>query len=129
LVVSATPVRGEGVSGAVVVFMDVTESRKLEEELRRAVEFRERLVGIVSHDLRSPLGTISLAAQSVLKRESAPPWARSSALRRKRSGDRMARIVSEPLDLTRIAAVGGLPVERRPIDLRGPVREAIDEID
>jgi signal transduction histidine kinase len=38
-------------------------------------------------------------------------------------------MVSELLDLTRIAAVGGLPMERRPIDLRGPVREAIDEID
>jgi hypothetical protein len=28
LIVSATPVRGDGVRGAVVVFMDVTESRK-----------------------------------------------------------------------------------------------------
>jgi PAS domain S-box-containing protein len=128
LIVSAAPVRGDGVSGAVVVFTDVTESRQLEAELRRAVEFRERLMGIVSHDLRSPLATISLAAQSVLKRESAPPWARSSALRVKRSVDRMARMVSELLDFTRIAARGGLPVERRPIDLRVPVQEAIDEI-
>ncbi|HEY7374436.1 MAG TPA: ATP-binding protein [Polyangia bacterium] len=128
LIVSAAPVGGDGVSGAVVVFVDVTESRKLEEELRRAVEFRERLMGIVSHDLRSPLGTISLAAQSVLKRESAPPWARSSALRVKRSVDRMARMVSELLDFTRIAAMGGLPVDRRPIDLRVPVQEAADEL-
>jgi PAS domain S-box-containing protein len=128
VVVSAAPIRAEGVSGAVVVFVDVTESRKLEEELRRAVSFRERLMGIVSHDLRSPLGTISMAAESMLARESAPDWARSSAARVKRSVDRMSRMVSDLLDFTRIAALGGLPVERRAIDLRGPVQEAVDEI-
>jgi PAS domain S-box-containing protein len=129
LVVSAAPVRGDGVSGAVVVFVDVTESRRQEEELKRAVSFRERLMGIVSHDLRSPLGTISMAAQSVLARESAPPWARSAALRVKRAVDRMARMVSDLLDFTRIAARTGLPVERRPMDLRVPVQEAVDELE
>jgi len=128
LIVSSAPVRGDGVSGAVVVFVDVTESRKLEEELRRAVAFRERLMGIVSHDLRSPLSTISMTAQSMLKRDAPPEKARSSAGRVKRAADRMARMVSELLDFTRIAATGGLPVDRKPMDLRGPVREAVDEI-
>jgi signal transduction histidine kinase len=128
LIVSATPVRGDGVRGAVVVFMDVTESRKLEEELRRAVQFRERMMGIVSHDLRSPLATISIAAQSMLKHAAAPDWVRSSALRVRRSVDRMTRMVADLLDFTRVAATGGLPVERQPVDLRGPVQEAIDEI-
>jgi PAS domain S-box-containing protein len=129
LIVSAAPVRLDGVHGAVVVFVDVTESRQLEEELRRAVAFRERLMGIVSHDLRTPLGTIAMAADSMLARESAPSWARSSASRVKRSVDRMTRMVSDLLDFTRIAAFGGLPVERRMMDLRGPVQEAVDEID
>ena len=128
LIVSATPVRGEGVTGAVVVFVDVTESRQLEEELRRAVAFRERLMGIVSHDLRSPLGTISMATEMLLARESPSPWVRPSALRVKRSVDRMSRMVSELLDFTRIAAMGGLPVERRPMDLRVPVEEAVGEL-
>jgi PAS domain S-box-containing protein len=129
VIVSATPVRAEGVSGAVAVFVDVSESRKLEEELRRAVAFRERLMGIVSHDLRSPLGTISMTAESMLAQESAPEWARSSAVRVKRSVDRMSRMVADLLDFTRIAAMGGLPVERRAMDLRGPIQEAVDEID
>jgi PAS domain S-box-containing protein len=128
LIVSATPVRADGVSGAVVVFVDVTESRKLERELKLAVAFRERLMGIVSHDLRSPLSTISMAAQSMLARESAPDWARSSAARVKRSVDRMSRMVSDLLDFTRIASGGGLPVERRPMDLRRLIQEAVDEI-
>jgi PAS domain S-box-containing protein len=128
LVVSAAPVRGEGASGAVVVFVDVTESRKLEADLRRTVAFRERLMGIVSHDLRSPLAIISMTAQSMLKPEAPLQRARPSALRVKRAADRMARMVSELLDFTRIAAGGGLPVDRRPMDLRGPVQEAVDGI-
>jgi signal transduction histidine kinase len=39
----------------------------------------------------------------------------------------MARMVSDLLDFTRIAATGGLPVDRRAVDLRGPVQEAVDE--
>jgi PAS domain S-box-containing protein len=128
LVVSAAPVRGDGVSGAVVVFMDVTESRKLEEALRRAVEFRERLMGIVSHDLRSPLSIISMSAHSMLKPDAPPHRTQSSALRIKRAADRMARMVSDLLDFTRIAAAGGLPVDRQPMDLRAPVQEATEEI-
>lgn len=130
LVVSAAPVRGDnGTSGAVVVFVDVTESRTLEEELRRAVAFRERMMGIVSHDLRSPLGIISMAAQLMLNPDAPLEAARSSALRVKRAADRMARMVSDLLDFTRIAATGGLPVDRRPADLRGLVQEAVDEIE
>jgi signal transduction histidine kinase len=40
----------------------------------------------------------------------------------------MARMVSDLLDFTRIAAGGGLPVDRRPSDLRGPVQEAVEGI-
>ena len=128
LIVSAAPVRGDGTSGAVVVFVDITESRKLEEELRRAVAFRERLMGIVSHDLRAPLSIISMTAHSMLRPDAPPHRAQSSALRLKRAAERMARMVSELLDFTRIAATGSLPVDRRPGDLRDPVREAVDEI-
>jgi PAS domain S-box-containing protein len=127
LVVSAAPVRGEGASGAVVVFVDVTESRNLEGELRRAVAFRERLMGIVSHDLRSPLASISMTAQAMLISD--VPRARSSAMRIKRAADRMTRMVSDLLDFTRISAGGALPVDRRPMDLRVPVQEAIEGID
>ena len=85
-------------------------------------------MGIVSHDLRSPLSIISMTAHSMLKPDAPPHTTRSSALRVKRAADRMARMVSDLLDFTRIAATGGLPVDRRPIDLRGPVQEAVNEI-
>jgi PAS domain S-box-containing protein len=130
LIVSAAPVAENGsMTGAVVVFVDVTERRSMEDELRRAAAFRERVLGIVSHDLRSPLSAISMATHSVLARETAPDWAVSSALRVKRSVERMTRMVSDLLDFTRVQAHSGLPLERRRVDLCAVVREAVDELE
>jgi len=129
LMVSATAIRGEEASGAVVVFVDVTDDRKLRDELRRAVAFRERLMGIVSHDLRSPLAVIAMAAQSLLRMEAIQDGARSAASKIHRAAERMSRMVSDLLDFTRVAAGGGLPMLRRSSDLRALIREAVDELD
>ncbi|HEY5922164.1 MAG TPA: HAMP domain-containing sensor histidine kinase [Kofleriaceae bacterium] len=43
------------------ILIDITEHRRLERELRAAIEMRERVLAVVSHDLRNPLGTIQLA--------------------------------------------------------------------
>jgi len=43
------------------ILMDLTEHKRLEAELRMALEVRERVLAVVSHDLRNPLGTIQLA--------------------------------------------------------------------
>jgi signal transduction histidine kinase len=47
----------------------------------------------------------------------------------RRSADRMARMISDLLDFTRIEAFGGLPVERAWIDLREVLTEALDEVE
>ena len=112
-----------------MVFMDVTDRRALEDQLRAAVAFRERLMGIVGHDLRTPLTAISMAAHALLKRDAAPDQVRTSALRVKRSAQRMGRMVSDLLDFTRIQANAGLPLDRQPGDLAAIVREAIDEVE
>jgi PAS domain S-box-containing protein len=129
LIVSAAPVNGPGMSGAVVVFMDVTDRRMLENQLRAALGFRERMMGIVGHDLRTPMTTILMAAQSMLRREGAPKWVATSAMRVKRSAQRMSRMVSDLLDFTRIQANAGLPLDRLPGDLRAIVRDAVDEVE
>lgn len=129
VVVSAAPVQHGGVAGAVVVFTDITERRRLEEQFERAVAFRERIMGIVSHDLRTPLTAIGLAAQSVLRREGAPEWALSAALRVNRAVERMRRMVSDLLDFTRIQAHSGMPIERARVDLCNVVHDAVAELE
>ena len=44
----------------------VTEAEKREEVLSRAVEQRDEVVSIVSHDLRNPLGVVSAAADTII---------------------------------------------------------------
>ena len=67
---------------------DVTRELQLEEESRRAVDFQEQLVGIVSHDIRSPLGAIISWAR-IMAAGALPPRSssgRSSASPRRRCG-------------------------------------------
>jgi signal transduction histidine kinase len=45
--------------------IDLTEHKRLEADLRAAIEMRERVLAVVSHDLRNPLGTIQLAMSTM----------------------------------------------------------------
>lgn len=128
LIVSATPVR-DGVRGAVVIFTDVTDRHRMEEELRTTANFRERMMALVSHDLRTPLSAISLASQYILKRDDAPGWAVASAERVKRSAEKMQRMISDLLDFTRTQARGSLPIQRHRVDLCAIVNDAMEELD
>jgi signal transduction histidine kinase len=101
----------------------------LMDQLRQAVAFRERLMGIVSHDLRTPLASISLAAQSMLRQEPASSSAGKAAQKVKRAVDRMGRMISDLLDFTRIQAHAGLPIARSEVDLCSVVRETVDELE
>ena len=47
---------------------DAEELRLRTAELRSVAEFRERLIGIVGHDLRNPLNTVIMASGLLLSR-------------------------------------------------------------
>jgi signal transduction histidine kinase len=61
------PVYGAGhlITGLGGILIDITEHKRLEAELRAAIEMRERVLAVVSHDLRNPLGTIQLAMSTM----------------------------------------------------------------
>ncbi len=112
-------------AGSVVV--DISERKRAEEELRRTAQFRERLIGIVSHDLRTPLTAISAGADLLLRTEGMPEKALRTVGRISSGAERMARMISELLDFTRVRLGGGIPVQRAPADLYPVVRHAVDE--
>lgn len=117
--VSAYPTREGGIS---VFFRDVTEQK-------RAEQFRERLLGIVGHDLRNPLGNITLTAQLLLRREEVPEPVRAGVRRIATSAHRMARMIDDLLDFTRASVGGGLPVRRRPTDLCELAHDTVAEFE
>ncbi|CAM3255443.1 sensor histidine kinase [Corallococcus soli] len=128
---SSAPVRdsaGHIVAG-VVTLVDVTERRRAEEAAREAALFGERFIAIVSHDLRNPLNAIQLSATKLLHGDALPERDRKAVSRIARSGERMARMISELLDFTRSRLGGGIPIERVPGDVRAVVRQAVDELE
>ncbi len=107
----------------VAVEMEQAARSELEEEAR----FRERFIGIVGHDLRSPLGAITFAS-AVLMQQDECSEAQSRVVRRiSRSADRMARMIKDLLDFTRSRQGGGMPLTRAPTDLRAVCRQVVEE--
>ncbi|HEX8538111.1 MAG TPA: PAS domain S-box protein, partial [Cystobacter sp.] len=52
--------------GFIKVTRDITERKRIEAELRERTEFEQQLIGIVSHDLRTPLSAITLGTALLL---------------------------------------------------------------
>jgi sigma-B regulation protein RsbU (phosphoserine phosphatase) len=127
ITVSALHKEGGALRGFIVVLRDATERRRMEEEQRRANEFRERLLGIVSHDLRSPLQAIMLQSQ-LLSRQVNDPKVKNATTRINHGAERMTRMIADLLDFTRGRLGGGIPVERRPDDLFLLTAEVIEEL-
>ena len=76
---------------------------KTASEQRDASEFERRLLGIVSHDLRSPLSVVSMSATQLEHTELSPSQARATE-RIQRAVQRMEHLISSLLDFTRIRA-------------------------
>lgn len=95
-------------------------------DLRRDVGLRELFTAILGHDLRSPLTGIVLAASKLLARDDLPEKVSKDHRRIAANAARMQRLIEDLLDMTRVRT-GGLPIERRPTDLRSICEGVIDE--
>jgi signal transduction histidine kinase len=90
--------------------------------------FRDQFIGVLSHDLRTPLAAITTAA-ALLGAPEDDPQRRSRVVRRiMSSAQRMERMIADLLDLTRARLGGAIPVRRRPVDLAQVCDEAMLEI-
>ncbi len=115
--VRSEPVEVDGqLIGAVVVISDITEQRHL-------VDVRTDFVANVSHELRTPIGALALLAETMVD-EADVVVMREFAERMVRESDRLARIVDDLLELSRLDA--GLPEDRTVEEVRGLVTDAID---
>ncbi|HVY45131.1 MAG TPA: HAMP domain-containing sensor histidine kinase, partial [Minicystis sp.] len=89
--------------------------RAARHEAERAVRFNELFAGTLGHDLRNPLNAIVAGAQLLVRHERGDGVSRT-ATRMLSSADRMARMVDQLLDLTRVRVGNGLPLKVRSMD-------------
>ena len=115
------------VTGVIVVGVDVTEQVLARRGLEADVRFAEQLVGILAHDLRTPLQAVTMASH-LLKR-ALPEGSRSKPVERIASStSRMGRMIEQILDLARCRLAGGIPIARAPADLGDVIRGVVDEL-
>jgi signal transduction histidine kinase len=128
---NAAPIRdAEGrIIAAVVTVMDVTDRKTAEEQLRRTAEFRERFLGIVSHDLRNPLNAVLLSAKALMQSECVMKEQLKNVRRIVGSTERMRRMITDLLDFTRGRLGGGIPITPEPVNLRHLCRHLLEELE
>lgn len=126
--------RGE-ITGAINCFYDITERKNAERRLvdlltreRELAEFRERFIGIVGHDLRTPLNTIVMAACSQLSRGRLTNDDARFANRIVTSGNRMARMIGQLVEFTRARLGGGFNLKLEPTDLGKVCNDIAEEL-
>lgn len=142
VVISRMLDRNGGLVGFAKVTRDLTHRRQLEDEQvaraalervlaeqKKTEELRERLIGIVGHDLRAPLSSIVMGSEMMLKRGMLSAADGKVAARIARSADRMSKIISQLLDFTRARLGGGISIDPRAMDLADVCDEVIAEVE
>ena len=94
---------------------------------QRVETARELFLAVLSHDLRTPLGTVMMSAEMLVHDESLNSRAATLAARIMKSGDRISRMVEDLLDFTRSRLGVRLPVTVSRCELGQLMRQTIEE--
>lgn len=117
--------------GAIQTCLDLS-ALALEAALRSLTErattrFHQQMVGIVSHELRSPLTTLVMGL-NILQHDIPAARRRELVGTLVRTSDRMTSIIDQLLDVTRARLGEGITIHRKPVDLYDCVATAVDQL-
>ncbi|MEP6652873.1 MAG: GAF domain-containing sensor histidine kinase [Myxococcales bacterium] len=96
--------------------------------LDETAEFRERLIGIVSHDLRNPISVVLLGATVLLRRADLDERTIRTVARMQSSAERAARMIRDLLDYTQARLGGGIRLDKKLTDVHAIVRGVVEEM-
>lgn len=120
--VTASPLVDDGdVTGAVVVFRDVTQRREID-------RMKDEFISVISHELRTPLTSIKGSIGLVAGESTGPvsPQAKRLLSIAGESVDRLARLINDILEVERLES-GVDPLHLTDVDVRDAVRTAVEQ--
>lgn len=104
------------------------DNARLHEEAQRAIRLREEFLSVAAHELFTPLTSLRLTAQGLLRTTHARARPAPAMLRIiDRQTTKLMRLVSELLDVSRIQA-GTLSFELEEVELGQVVREVVEQL-
>jgi PAS domain S-box-containing protein len=120
-----------------VVLRDVTHQRHADEVTRKllsdteaAVQARDEVLGLVSHDLRNPVNAVKMLAAAILRatpgntNEIIPPVITEHASVMLQAANQMDALIQDLLDVTRIES-GRMTLSQLPVALTDVVRQTV----
>ena len=103
--------------------------RKQAELLKSRADFEEKLIGIVSHDLRNPLNAILLGANYLIRGDSLNDVSHRAVSRIRSSAERATRLIRDLLDFTQARLGSGISIRRDQVDLYAVIRQTEEELE
>jgi signal transduction histidine kinase len=89
---------------------------------------RELFLGVLGHDLRTPIGVVLISAQFLVKDDTLASQQAQAASRILNSGTRIKQMVANLVDVAHVRLGGSLPIDAKPIDLSAACNQIIDEM-
>lgn len=120
LAVTAVPLPGadDRVAAVCLLLADVSEQRRLE-------AVRRDFVANVSHELKTPVGALTLLAEAIQDAADEPDAVARFARRIQHEGSRLAKLVGELMELSRVQGADPMPGAEE-VDVNDIVDEAIE---
>lgn len=121
--------------GVTCTAIDVTAQRAVEEALRAAlqqaeaaVQARDEIMALVSHDLKSPLAALMMGIEVIRGHlQHSPDLVPTDLQRMARQLSLLDQLIDELLDVARVRGGQSLELERMPTDLVALVRSLVEE--
>jgi signal transduction histidine kinase len=95
----------------------------------RMDESRTLILGMLAHDLRSPLSGISLGMHYLLRSDKTSASAAKVAARTLRSVDEMSELIGDLLDFTSARLGRGIPTSMQEVDIGQICTKAVDDLE
>ena len=110
------------------VLRDISARQRAEDLLHQAIQARDDMMGIVSHDLRNPANAVKMLARSILESSDAralPPDIAERVEVMRQAAEQMDALIQDLLDITRVDH-GRLSVSPKLVDADWLVTRSVD---